>query len=491
MFETAELGRELGKKEFNERGKQLRIDLLGTQRELATADFPVIVLLGGVDGAGKGEVLNRLFEWLDARGLDSHAVDVPTQDERERPEYWRYWMSLPPKGRISIFLGGWYAHAIERAALGEIDDDAFGAALSRARAFEKNLADDGALIVKIWLHISEKVQRKRLKRLEAQRETRWRVTKEDWKRHDAYADFRRVTERAIRETSTGEAPWTLVESADWRYRDVTVAEHVLERIRDRLANPAPPSQGTPASTDLPDPHTILDSLDLSQKLDSKTYDKELELAQGRINRLARKVGKRHRGVIMVFEGWDASGKGGAIRRITRALDARWYRVIPIAAPTDEERAHHYLWRFWRHLPRLGKFTIYDRSWYGRVLVERVEGFASERTWMRAYKEINDFEEQLTEHGIIVLKYWLHISRDEQLRRFQERESEAWKQYKIGPEDYRNRAKTNAYEGAANDMIERTSTEYAPWILVEAEDKRFSRVKVLKEACDRIEAAIEG
>jgi polyphosphate kinase 2 (PPK2 family) len=193
MFETAELGRELEKREFNERGKQLRIDLLSAQRELAGADFPVIVLLGGVDGAGKGEVLNRLFEWLDARGLDSHAVDVPTQDERERPEYWRYWMSLPPKGRISIFLGGWYAHAIERAAFGEIDDDAFGAALSRTRAFEKNLADDGALIIKIWLHISEKVQRSRLKRLEAQRETRWRVTKEDWQRHDAYADFRRVT----------------------------------------------------------------------------------------------------------------------------------------------------------------------------------------------------------------------------------------------------------------------------------------------------------
>jgi len=489
MFETAELGRVLEKKEFSERAKALRTELLAVQQELASADFPVLIVLGGVDGAGKGESMNRLFEWMDARGLVSHATDEPTQDERERPEYWRFWMALPPKGRVGIYHGGWYAHAVEQHSSGDASDDHFDAALRRAVAFEKNLADDGALIIKLWLHISEKVQRKRFEKLEKNPDTAWRVTKQDWKRHARYDDIRRSCERMIRETSTGEAPWTVIESGDARFRDVSVAEHVLDRIRERLKNAPPASQRRPAPTDLPDPHTILDSLDLSQSMDDTAYSKELELLQGRMNRLARRVQKRQRGVLMVFEGWDAAGKGGAIRRITSALDARAYRVIPIAAPTDEERAHHYLWRFWRHLPRLGKFTIYDRSWYGRVLVERVEGFASERAWMRAYKEINDFEEQLVEKGIIVLKYWLHISRDEQLRRFQEREREAYKQYKIGPEDYRNREKTNAYEGAANDMIERTSTEYAPWILVEAEDKRFARVKALRETCDRIEKAL--
>lgn len=489
MFETAELGRTLDKTEFEERAKSLRAALLGVQQELVGADFPVLVVIGGVDGAGKGEVQNRLFEWMDARGLLSYATDEPTQDERKRPEYWRYWMALPPRGRVGIFLGGWYAPAIDARVSGDASDDHFGAALRRAVAFEKNLVDDGALIIKIWLHISKKVQKKRFEKLEKAEETSWRVTKQDWKRHSHYDEFRQACERVIRESSTGEAPWTVIESEDARYRDISVAEHVLGRIRERLENRPPASQGKPASTDLPDPHTILDSLDLGKKVGGSEYERELELLQGRMNRLSRKVARRSRGVLMVFEGWDAAGKGGAIRRITGALDARAYRVIPIAAPSDEERAHHYLWRFWRHLPRLGKFTIYDRSWYGRVLVERVEGYASERAWMRAYKEINDFEEQLVEKGIILLKYWLHISRDEQLRRFQEREREAYKQYKIGPDDYRNRAKTNAYEGAANDMIERTSTEYAPWILVEAEDKRHSRVKVLREACERIERAL--
>jgi polyphosphate:AMP phosphotransferase len=489
MFETAELGRSLQKEEFSERAKELRTALLEAQRAVTEADFPVIIVLGGVDGAGKGDTMNRLFEWMDARGLTGYATDEPTQDERERPAYWRYWMALPPKGRIGIFLGGWYAPAVENRLFGDSSDDHFGAELRRAAAFEKNLVDDGALVIKIWLHISEAAQQKRLKKLEKDPDTRWRVTKQDWKRHERYAEIRSTCERMIRETSTGEAPWTVIESEDARYRDITVAELVHDRIRKRLADPPAESERRPMSADLPDPVTILDSLDLSATIDDKAYDHELELLQGRLNRLARKVQKRARGVTMVFEGWDAGGKGGAIRRITSALDARSYRVIPVAAPTDEERAHHYLWRFWRHLPRLGKLTIYDRSWYGRVLVERVEGFASERAWMRAFKEINDFEQQLVERGIIVLKFWLHISADEQLRRFQERERESHKQHKIGPEDYRNREKTNAYEAAANDMIARTSTEYAPWILVEAEDKRYARIKVLEEACERIEAAL--
>jgi AMP-polyphosphate phosphotransferase len=488
MFETAELGRTMAKKEFEEQSEALRTELLKMQRDLAGADFPILIVIGGLDGAGKGDVLNRLFEWMDARGLVSHATDEPTQDERERPGYWRFWMALPQRGRIGIYHSGWYFSPIERRVADDLDDDAFGAALRRVNAFEKNLVDHGALIIKLWLHVSKRAQKKRLEKLSESRETRWRVTKNDWKRHEQYDAFRRVAERALRETSTGDAPWTVIESSDPRYRDATLAAHVLKRARQKLANPPGPTAGVPAPTNLPDPVTILDSLDLSQKV-KKGYAKELGRRQGRLNALARKVSRKRRGVIMVFEGWDAAGKGGAIRRVTRALDARQYQVIPISAPSDEERAHHYLWRFWRQLPRLGKFTIYDRSWYGRVLVERVEGFTNEANYMRAYKEINDFEEQLVDHGLVVLKFWLHISSEEQLRRFRQRESEPWKQYKIGPEDYRNRAKSNAYEVAANEMIGRTSTEYAPWTLIEAEDKHFARLEVLGEACRQIESAL--
>lgn len=475
--------------EFDKRAKALRTELLKMQEELLGADFPVLIVLGGVDGAGKADVLNRLFEWMDARGLTSHATDDLTQDERGRPEYWRFWMALPPNGRIGIFHGGWSAPAIERHFAGDIDDDAFGAALRRASAFERRMLDGGALVIKIWLHVSKSVQKKRFSKLEKSRETRWRVRADDWKRHERYDAMRRTCERALRETGTGAAPWIVVESACWRYRDVTVGELVLERVRDRLANLAPPSAGQAMPADLPNPVTILDSLDLGCSCPEDEYKAELEHWQGGLNRLSHKIARSKRGVIMVFEGWDASGKGGAIRRITRSLDARRYRVIPIGAPTEEERAHHYLWRFWRQISRFGKFTIYDRSWYGRLLVERVEGLASETAWKRAYEEINDFEEQLVAHGLVVLKFWLHISQAEQLRRFQERESQPWKHYKIGPEDYRNRAKTNAYERSASDMIGGTSTEFAPWTLIEAEDKRYARVKVLKETCRQLSLSL--
>ena len=489
MLETAELGQSLSKEAFGKQSKALRVELLKVQRELLGADWPVIILIGGVGTAGKGEVINRLFDWMDAKGLTSHVVDAPTQDERERPEYWRYWMGLPPKGMIGIFLGGWYAPAIDAHASGGLDDDAFGMALRRATMFERDLANDGALIIKIWLHVSKKVQKKRLIKLGSSAATRWRVTSDDWARHARYDAYRKTCERALRETSTGSAPWSVIDGGNARFRDLSAARTVLDRIRERLAAPVRRERGHAESTDLANPVTILDSLDLTRKVSDADYAKELEHWQGEMNQLGHRVKKKARGVIVLLEGWDASGKGGAIRRVTQALDARQYRVIPVSAPTDEEHARHYLWRFWRQLGRSGGFTFYDRSWYGRVLVERVEGLASVRAWQRAYKEINDFEEQLVEDGIILLKFWLHISRAEQLRRFKTREREPWKNYKISDEDYRNRTLTNAYEAAASDMIGRTSTEYAPWVLIEAEDKHFARIKVLREACKRIAARL--
>jgi polyphosphate kinase 2 (PPK2 family) len=247
--------------------------------------------------------------------------------------------------------------------------------------------------------------------------------------------------------------------------------------------------GTATLSRLARQYSILGRLDMTQAVPKRTYDVELERQQGRMNRLQRRARDRGTSMILVFEGWDAAGKGGAIRRVTAALDARQYQVIPIAAPTDEERAHHYLWRFWRHLARAGRVTIFDRSWYGRVLVERVEQFAQAAEWMRAYSEINQFEEQMAEHGIVLVKYWLHVTREEQERRFKERERSPFKAYKLTPEDWRNRAKWDQYELAVNDMVERTSTRIAPWTLVEANDKNFARLKVLRTAADRLESAL--
>ncbi len=489
MFETAEIGRAMSKEEFERRLPELRTGLLAAQRDLGAADFPVVVLVHGLEGAGKGDCVNRLLEWGDARYVQTVAFGPPTEEERQRPEHWRYWMALPPRGRLALFVGSWYSPLLRAHTSGKIDDAALAAGLGRVRALERTLVDDGMLLVKLWFHVSRAAQRARFEKLLDERETRWRVTKDDWKQHKRYDDHVRTAGLTLRETSTGAAPWTVIEASDARYRDATVAEAIVGGIRQRLAAPSRTEERRPPDPDVPNPNTIFDRLDLTSRLPREEYEAELPLLQGRLNKLARRVAKKGVGVTIVLEGPDAAGKGGAIRRVTHALDARQYRVIPIAAPTAEERSYHYLWRFWRHLPRLGRITIYDRSWYGRVLVERVEGFASEAEWQRAFKEINDFERQLVDRGIVLVKLWLQISAEEQLRRFQEREKKPWKQYKITPEDYRNRGKTNLYEIAANDMVAATSTEYAPWTLVEADDKLAARVKVLRTLCAALSAAL--
>ncbi len=485
MLETAEIGRSLDKEAYEALVPGLRTALLKAQTKVEVARFPVIVLLNGMNAAGKGEMLNVLYEWLDARYLTTFVEHPPTEEERERPLFWRYWMALPTAGRIGLFLGNWYTAPILDHARGKLDDGELAIRMQHIETFERALTDDGALIVKIWLHLGKKEQRKRLEKLESNKDTAWRVRPEDWKEQHHFDAIASSAELVLRQSSFGDAPWTVVESTDHRFRNATVARHLLHELERRL-------EGTPASTaprpepSISDPKTILDTLDLGKKLERAEYEERIPMLQAKLNRLARRLAKRRRSAIFLFEGSDAAGKGGAIRRIAHGLDARQYRIIPIAAPTEEERAHHYLWRFFRHLPRRGLITIYDRSWYGRVLVERVEGFASEAEWRRAYREINDFELALSRDGIVLVKFWLQISPDEQLRRFQEREKEPWKQHKITAEDYRNRAKGNQYELAAAEMIARSSTEYAPFTLVEANDKRYARVKVLETICERLE-----
>jgi polyphosphate:AMP phosphotransferase len=486
MFETAELGHKLSKKEYDEQEPGLRTALLQAQEELKSASFPVIIIIGGVDGAGKGETVNLLHEWMDARYLQAVAFGPPTDEERERPEAWRFWRVLPPKGRTGILFGSWYSRPIIDRVYGKTKDANLDADLARINGFEKMLVEDGALIIKFWFHLSKRAQKLRLHALTRNKSTRWRVTDTDWKHFKLYDKFRRISERALRTTSTGEAPWIIIEGEDERYRSITVGNHILTLLKKRLADSGSRAAAQATPREKEDPYTLLDSLDLSQSLSEEKYEKQLEKYQGRLSLLYRQFKARGRSMILVFEGWDAAGKGGIIRRITAAMDARDYRVIPIAAPNDEERAHHYLWRFWRQIPGAGRMTIFDRSWYGRVLVERVEGFATEAEWTRAYAEIVDFEQQLYDHRALILKFWIHIDSAEQLKRFRSRQDTPYKDYKITEEDYRNRERRNDYELAANEMLGRTWTEYAPWHLVEGNDKRFARIKVLKIICDQLE-----
>ena len=511
MFRTAELGQKVPKSEYQQREPVLRAELLEVQARLReNGNFPVIIVFAGVDGAGKGDTVNLLNEWMDPRWLITKAYDKPSDEERERPEYWRYWRALPPKGRIGLFLSSWYSQPVLDRVNENIGEQKFDNRLDRIVAFEKDLADDGALILKFWMHLGQEAQKKRLKKLEKDPLTSWRVTQRDWNHWQLYGRFVSAAERTIMRTSTGTAPWYIVEGVDPAYRSLTVGTIIRDEINRHLEDietqkaavaalreagtPAPAPTGDEPEGTVPGQlpkKTVLSTLDMSLHLTKADYKKQLQQYQARLNLLHRKALKQKVSTILVFEGADAAGKGGAIRRVTAALDARHYQVIPIAAPTDEERAQHYLWRFWRHLSRDGRITIFDRSWYGRTLVERVEGFASEDEWKRAYAEINDFEEQLTDHGIILLKYWVHISKDEQLTRFQAREQTPHKRWKLTDEDWRNREKWDEYGLAVNDIVEYTSTHTAPWILVEGNDKRYSRIKVISTLCERMEAALGG
>jgi polyphosphate:AMP phosphotransferase len=487
MFEAAELGRKISKTDFKKEEPELHTQLLEIQRTLRESNFPVIIIVSGVEGAGKGEVVNRLNEWLDTRGISTSAFWDESDEELERPSDWRFWRRLPPKGTVGIMFGSWYTRPIVDYVFRKNDISEFERKLQHISEFEQTLTDDGARIIKLWFHMAKKDVFKRLKS-EAKKDTRISpILKKFSKRYD---QFTRASERAIRITDKSHSPWHLIEALDRRYRDLTTGRIVLDMIQQKIKQQNGKQKSVKSKAlQQPGEITILDHVDLDQKLTDKEYRKLLAKYQRKLYGLAWDAYKQKRSSVAVFEGWDAAGKGGAIRRITAATDARLYQVISVAAPTDEEKAHHYLWRFWRHLPRAGYLTIYDRSWYGRVLVERVEQFAREDEWQRAYHEINQFEQQLCESGIIMIKYWVHLSQEEQLRRFKEREKIAWKMHKITEEDWRNRERWNDYTAAINDMVSHTSTHYAPWTLIAGNDKKFARVQIVKTFCNQLENAL--
>lgn len=494
MFETAEIGNAIPKATYREQVPKVRSILLDLQKKLASSELAVVIVVSGAEGAGKQDTVDLLLEWMDARGIETHAMWDTTDEERERPRFWRFWRVLPPKGKIAILFGSWYTAPIIDRVYGRMDEANLEKEMRRIVEFERMLDHEGVVLIKFWMHLSKSLQKQRLKELKKDPIRRWRVGAQTWKFFKLFDTFRQVSEVCVRHTSTGFAPWHIVEAADDRYRNLTVTMTLAQTIQKALRRAPSPEvkRSNPGNTALLRglaKTNLLRKLDFNRRVSDKEHRTALKKYQGKLSRLARQLCDARRSMILVFEGPDAAGKGGTIRRLTRTIDSRLYRVISTAAPTDEEAAHPYLWRFWRHLPRQGHSTIYDRSWYGRVLVERIEGFCSTEDWSRAYSEINEFEEQLSSFGIIVLKFWLAISPEEQLKRFEDRETTPYKQYKLTEEDWRNREKWNAYETAACDMISRTNTTHAPWFLVEANDKNWARVKVLKIVCRTLKRAL--
>ncbi len=471
---------------YDEAIPDLRSALLSAHFKFRESPGSVLVVVSGADGAGKGELVHRLNEWLDPRGVETHAFWDFTDEEREHPAMWRYWRAMPGRGRVGILFGSWYTRPIICRVLKQQKRRSFEADLERIVTFERMLTDSGTRIVKLWLHLPKEHQRKRLKELEPL----GRLGPDDWKHFKRYERFRDVSRQAMEHTHRPNAPWLIIDARDRRYRELSAGHALLAALRPpRGQRGGARSKATVKRDYAPGP-ARLETLDLSARLRKGAYERELKALQSRLSSLAWAAREVRHTTVLVFEGWDAGGKGSAIRRVTQAMDPRLYRVVGIAAPNDEERRHHYLWRFWRHVPRDGSFTIFDRSWYGRVLVERVEGFATMPEWDRSFGEINDFEAQLGAHGITVAKFWLHVSPEEQLRRFKERQRIAWKRHKITDEDWRNREKYPAYLEAVEEMLDRCSPPSAPWTLIAANDKRHARIAILRTLVERLEQALK-
>lgn len=471
----------------------LRERLLDAQFELAEAKrASVLVLVNGPDGAGKGEVVDRLYAWLDDHFVETLTYGPPTDEERARPRAWRYWRDMPAKGRIGVLLGSWHHHLLLGRAQRRLDRAAFAAALAEVNRSEEMLRKEGVFLLKIWLSLDERRARRRLAKLRENNGALRRPAVIEWSAVDRRKERERLNAAAlemIEIASTGAAPWSIVPAEDHRARDAAIGDLLVQTLR-HANDCAPAATHRPAvdvTTSAVPQSGRAAALDLSRTVDADAYAHDLRKLQQRLTEATTAKDFRARGLVIVFEGNDAAGKGGAIRRVRAALDPRRFRVHGVAAPTDEERARPYLWRFWRNIPRRGDTAIFDRSWYGRVLVERVEGFAAEDDWRRAYQEINDFERQLVDAHYCVVKLWLAISPQEQLRRFEDRETTAVKRYKITPEDWRNRDKWPLYEAAMTEMIERTDARHAPWTLIEANDKKYARLKVLRTILDRLDA----
>ena len=520
MLEKVDLTKKISKEKYKEKMPQLESKLGRLQRECKALGIPVLIVFEGFGAAGKGLQIGHLIQSMDHRGFEVHPVKNETEEERMHPFMWRFWTKTPARGRIAIFDGSWYRKVLIDRFEKRTKAKDLPAAFHSINSFEQQLADDGNLIIKLFLDIDKKEQKKRFDKLAKNKETAWRVSQGDRERNAHYDEYAALMEDMLFNTDTDYAPWTIVESMDRRFATLKIYTTVIKAMADQIekvqqqniakavekADKAE-AEGVvrkketngdeieeiarEADAQMKDLQvSILSKADLSLSYTREEYKEKLDKLQKKMEKLHGELYRRRIPVVLGFEGWDAGGKGGAIKRLTAKMDARGYVVNPTASPNDIEKAHHYLWRFWRAMPKDGHVAIFDRTWYGRVMVERIEGFCTTEEWKRAYKEINDMEKDLYNAGAIVIKFWMHIDKDEQERRFKERQENPEKQWKITDEDWRNREKWDQYEDAVNEMLMRTSTDYAPWVVVEGNSKYYARVKVLQTVVDAIEKRLK-
>lgn len=488
------------KSEISEQLKGLREQLTLLENKIKTAGVPVIITFDGWSAAGKGSMIAKLIRSLDPRFYKVVSYRAPNEQEKRMPWLWRYWQTLPKKGEFLILDRSWYRDTVNAFMYGEIDKETRDTRLEDICTFERQLTDDGYVIVKIFLHITEDEQKKRIEKLENSSVTSWRVESHDIKNMEKYDKFFRRYDKMLENTNTAFAPWTCVGANERASAELEVLTAVTKAVstavsaKEKGEHYIPEPQFDTCGYNYPEYKTIempaLAEVDMNKSLDEAEYEKKLKKYQDKLFKLQNLCYQKKIPVIICYEGWDAAGKGGNIKRIAAALDPRGYEVHPIAAPEPSELARHYLWHFWTRLEKNGHFTIFDRTWYGRVMVEPIEKLTPEERVNMAYREINEFESQLHDWGAEIIKFWVNVDKDEQLRRFNERENTPEKRWKITDEDWRNREKWDTYEKYVDRMITLTSTDIAPWTILEGNDKKYARIKALKTIVKRLEKRLE-
>ena len=492
MLEKVDLTKTIAKEEYQEQLPKLQLQLGRLQRKCRELDIPVMIVFEGFGAAGKGLQIGRMIQSLDPRGFRVYTMKEESEEERLHPFLWQFWTKIPSRGQIAIYDGSWYRKVLLEHFEKKMKKQKLRETYHSICTFEKQLIDDGYLIIKLFLDISQEEQKKRFHKLLKRKETAWRVTNGDLKQNKKYQKYQECIEEMFSMTDTAYAPWNLIAATDKKFAAVEIYSTVIQKITEKIENQyaEKDTETMFERTEEKKVTSVLSKVDLQASCSKEVYKEKLNRLQKELERLHGELYRKRIPVVIGFEGWDAGGKGGAIKRLTERMDPRGYVVNPISAPNDLEKSYHYLWRFWRAMPKSGHIAIFDRTWYGRVMVERIEGFCTSQEWQRAYQEINDMERDLAQSGAIVLKFWMQIDKDEQERRFMERQNNPEKQWKITDEDWRNREKWEEYEKAVDEMLVRTSKEYAPWIVVEGNDKYFARIKVLESVVKAIKERME-
>lgn len=493
MLDKIDLEKKVDKSEYKETILEINTKLGELQRKAKELQIPIILLFEGWSSSGKGILINKLILSMDPRGFKVWSTDKLSEEEKMHPFLWTYWNKLPSKGRISILNKSWYKELLH-SIINNSSQNKIDSTYEDIYSFEKTLVENGYLIIKFFLHISKEEQKKRFKKIEESHSMAWKVTENDWKQNEDYHIYKKVFNNMLKKTDYDFSPWHIIEAEEKKYAVLKISDTLSKILEEKIhsVEKANENKLKDSFTSLKKEHeypSLLNNYNLSLNIPKEDYTKQLHLYQKRLIDLQYMLYAKRIPVVIMYEGMDAAGKGGNIRRLTEHMDPRGYEVVPISAPNIVEQDYHYLWRFWTRMPKDGHISIFDRSWYGRVLVERIEGFCSEADWARAYGEINDMEKQLINHGTILLKFFLQIDKDEQYKRFKAREENPEKSWKITDEDWRNRSKWEEYEDAINEMLHKTSTEQAPWTVVESTDKKYARIKVLKKVVEALEKVL--